>query len=104
METIFVFLNILNVSLLKTVAQEKQTVLDFEQLSHELSTERQRLEMTLETKQSYAERRIEELVAENQQLMKTTETLRERAKIDGDAKIKAIEKENKVIKFFLLCL
>nr|CAB3228757.1 girdin [Phallusia mammillata] len=77
--------------------KEKQAGLDFEQLSNELSTERQRLETTLKTSQTSSERRIAELEAENVQLLKTTETLRERAKIGGNAKVKAIEKENKVL-------
>jgi len=79
-----------------SLVQEKQSVMNFEQLSEELSVERQRLETALKTTQSSAERRIEEVNTENVQLNKTIAALRERSKINGDAKVKAIEKENKV--------
>ena len=71
-------------------------MLDFEQLSNELAAERQRLESALETSRASSERRIQEIEEENVQLNKTIDSLRERAKIGGDAKVKAIEKENKV--------
>ena len=71
-------------------------MLDFEQLSNELAAERQRLETTLETSRSTSERRIQELEEEINQLNTTVDSLRERAKIGGDAKVKAVEKENKV--------
>ncbi|XP_076815424.1 girdin-like isoform X2 [Clavelina lepadiformis] len=79
------------------INKEKQSVLDFEQLSNELAVERQRLETTLETSRATSERRIQEMEEESSQLNKTINSLRERAKIGGDAKVKAIEKENKVL-------
>jgi len=66
-------------------------------LSNELAAERQRLETALETSRSSSERRIQELEEEASQLNKTIDSLRERAKIGGDAKIKTVEKENKVL-------
>uniref|UniRef100_H2ZQJ2 HOOK N-terminal domain-containing protein n=1 Tax=Ciona savignyi TaxID=51511 RepID=H2ZQJ2_CIOSA len=79
------------------INKEKQSVLDFEQLSTDLAADRQRLESSLETARASSERRVQEMEQENNHLVKTIESLRERAKIGANEKVKAIEKENKVL-------
>lgn len=78
------------------MSQEKKSVLDFEQLSNELTAERQRLETALEVSRATADRKLQELKDDNDELNRTVATLHERAKISGDRKVKTIEKENKV--------
>ncbi|XP_078492065.1 girdin [Ciona intestinalis] len=79
------------------INKEKQSVLDFEQLSTDLTADRQRLEGLLETSRASSDRRVQEMEQENNHLVKTIESLRERAKIGANEKVKAIEKENKVL-------
>nr|XP_026692572.1 girdin [Ciona intestinalis] len=75
------------------INKEKQSVLDFEQLSTDLTADRQRLEGLLETSRASSDRRVQEMEQENNHLVKTIESLRERAKIGANEKVKAIEKE-----------
>uniref|UniRef100_F6Q6T5 HOOK N-terminal domain-containing protein n=1 Tax=Ciona intestinalis TaxID=7719 RepID=F6Q6T5_CIOIN len=79
------------------INKEKQSVLDFEQLSTDLTADRQRLEGLLETSRASSDRRVQEMEQENNHLVKTIESLRERAKIGANEKVKAIEKEKQVL-------
>uniref|UniRef100_H2ZQJ0 HOOK N-terminal domain-containing protein n=1 Tax=Ciona savignyi TaxID=51511 RepID=H2ZQJ0_CIOSA len=53
--------------------------------------------LELEKENQRLKRRVQEMEQENNHLVKTIESLRERAKIGANEKVKAIEKENKVL-------
>lgn len=59
-------------------------------------TQKAQLESTLDTVRLNNERIVEELKQENEQLNKTVENLRNRAKIGMESRAKEVEKENKV--------
>lgn len=77
-------------------------MLDYEQISSDMQADKKKLETMLATVKSNSERQIVEIKNENEQLIRTVETLRKRSKINAEGKAKDIEKENKVF-CLLIC-
>ncbi|XP_026141716.1 protein Daple isoform X1 [Carassius auratus] len=77
--------------------QEKQTTQDMENLGEELLKEKQRLEKTLETIQADKERQISELEQEKEHLSQAVNSLRKRAQVNSEARVREVETENRVL-------
>uniref|UniRef100_A0A8C1FN07 Coiled-coil domain containing 88C n=1 Tax=Cyprinus carpio carpio TaxID=630221 RepID=A0A8C1FN07_CYPCA len=77
--------------------QEKQTTQDMENLGEELLTEKQRLEKTLETIQADKDRQISELEQEKEHLTQAVNSLRKRAQVNSEARVREVETENRVL-------
>uniref|UniRef100_A0A671QNB2 Protein Daple-like n=1 Tax=Sinocyclocheilus anshuiensis TaxID=1608454 RepID=A0A671QNB2_9TELE len=77
--------------------QEKQTTQDMENLGEELLNEKQRLEKTLETTQADKDRQISELEQEKEHLTQAVNSLRKRAQVNNEARVREVETENRVL-------
>ncbi|XP_052475839.1 protein Daple isoform X1 [Carassius gibelio] len=77
--------------------QEKQTTQDMENLGEELLTEKRRLEKTLETIQADKDRQISELEQEKEHLTQAMNSLRKRAQVNSEARVREVETENRVL-------
>uniref|UniRef100_A0A8C2D923 Coiled-coil domain containing 88C n=1 Tax=Cyprinus carpio TaxID=7962 RepID=A0A8C2D923_CYPCA len=77
--------------------QEKQTTQDMENLGEDLLTEKQRLEKTLETIQADKDRQISELEQEKEHLTQAVNSLRKRAQVNSEARVREVETENRVL-------
>ncbi|XP_051722992.1 protein Daple [Ctenopharyngodon idella] len=77
--------------------QEKQTTQDMENLGEELLREKQRLEKTLETIQAEKDRQISELEQEKEHLTQAVGSLRKRAQVNSEARVREVETENRVL-------
>lgn len=77
--------------------QEKQTTQDMDNLGEELLREKQRLEKTLETVQSDKDRQISELEQEKEHLTQAVSSLRKRAQVNSEARVREVETENRVL-------
>ncbi|KAK7153274.1 hypothetical protein R3I93_011240 [Phoxinus phoxinus] len=77
--------------------QEKQTTQDMENLGDELLTEKQRLEKTLETIQTDKDRQISELEQEKEHLTQAVSSLRKRAQVNSEARVREVETENRIL-------
>uniref|UniRef100_A0A671QNG5 Protein Daple-like n=1 Tax=Sinocyclocheilus anshuiensis TaxID=1608454 RepID=A0A671QNG5_9TELE len=86
-----------NQSLSKKLDQEKQTTQDMENLGEELLNEKQRLEKTLETTQADKDRQISELEQEKEHLTQAVNSLRKRAQVNNEARVREVETENRVL-------
>ncbi|XP_041108975.1 girdin-like isoform X2 [Polyodon spathula] len=76
---------------------EKQSLINVENLSHDLMKEKAQLEKTIETLGENSERQVKILEQENEHLNQTISSLRQRSQISAEARVKDIEKENKIL-------
>ncbi|XP_036383485.1 girdin-like [Megalops cyprinoides] len=79
------------------VSVERQSLQSAESLSSDLMREKAQLEKTLETMRENSERQVKVLEQENEHLNQTIASLRQRSQISAEARVKDIEKENKVL-------
>ncbi|XP_010117709.1 PREDICTED: girdin isoform X2 [Chlamydotis macqueenii] len=79
------------------ISQEKQSLQNSQNLSKDLMKEKAQLEKTLETLRENSERQIKLLEQENDHLNQTVASLRQRSQISAEARMKEIEKENKIL-------
>ncbi|KAM9241174.1 girdin isoform 2-T2 [Leptosomus discolor] len=79
------------------VSQEKQSLQNSQNLSKDLMKEKAQLEKTLEALRENSERQIKLLEQENEHLNQTVASLRQRSQISAEARMKEIEKENKIL-------
>ncbi|XP_068009393.1 girdin isoform X2 [Melanerpes formicivorus] len=79
------------------ISQEKQSLQSSQNLSKDLMKEKGQLEKTLEALRENSERQIKLLEQENEHLNQTVASLRQRSQISAEARMKEIEKENKIL-------
>ncbi|KAM4867640.1 girdin isoform 7-T7 [Thomomys bottae] len=79
------------------ILQEKQSLQNCQNLSKDLMKEKAQLEKTIETLRENSERQIKILEQENEHLNQTVSSLRQRSQISAEARVKDIEKENKIL-------
>ncbi|XP_051056679.1 girdin isoform X7 [Phodopus roborovskii] len=79
------------------IIQEKQSLQNCQDLSKDLMKEKAQLEKTIETLRENSERQIKVLEQENEHLNQTVSSLRQRSQISAEARVKDIEKENKIL-------
>ncbi|XP_060043230.1 girdin isoform X2 [Erinaceus europaeus] len=79
------------------IIQEKQSLQNCQDLSKDLMKEKAQLEKTIETLRENSERQIKILEQENEHLNQTVSSLRQRSQIGAEARVKDIEKENKIL-------
>ncbi|XP_006868075.1 PREDICTED: girdin isoform X3 [Chrysochloris asiatica] len=79
------------------IIQEKQSLQNCQNLSKDLMKEKAQLEKTIETLRENSERQIKMLEQENEHLNQTVSSLRQRSQISAEARVKDIEKENKIL-------
>uniref|UniRef100_A0A672T1F5 HOOK N-terminal domain-containing protein n=1 Tax=Sinocyclocheilus grahami TaxID=75366 RepID=A0A672T1F5_SINGR len=77
--------------------QEKQTTQDMENLGEELLKEKQGLEKTLVTIQADKDRQISELEQEKEHLTQAVNSLRKRAQVNSEARVREVETENRIL-------
>ncbi|XP_042307707.1 girdin isoform X1 [Sceloporus undulatus] len=77
--------------------EEKQSLQNSQNLSKDLMKEKAQLEKTIETLRENSERQIKILEQENEHLNQTVASLRQRSQISAEARVKDIEKENKIL-------
>ncbi|XP_014447290.1 girdin isoform X8 [Tupaia chinensis] len=82
------------------IIQEKQSLQNCQNLSKDLMKEKAQLEKTIETLRENSERQIKILEQENEHLNQTVSSLRQRSQISAEARVKDIEKENKILHEF----
>ncbi|KAM6298373.1 girdin isoform 2-T2 [Aegotheles albertisi] len=79
------------------ISQEKQSLQNSQNLSKDLMKEKAQLEKTVEALRENSERQIKLLEQENEHLNQTVASLRQRSQISAEARMKEIEKENKIL-------
>ncbi|XP_064133124.1 girdin isoform X13 [Loxodonta africana] len=79
------------------IIQEKQSLQNCQNLSKDLMKEKAQLEKTVETLRENSERQIKILEQENEHLNQTVSSLRQRSQISAEARVKDVEKENKIL-------
>ncbi|KAM6366515.1 girdin isoform 2-T2 [Alca torda] len=79
------------------ISQEKQSLQNSQNLSKDLMKEKAQLEKMLEALRENSERQIKLLEQENEHLNQTVASLRQRSQISAEARMKEIEKENKIL-------
>ncbi|XP_065595515.1 girdin isoform X2 [Cyrtonyx montezumae] len=79
------------------IVQEKQCLQNTQNLAKDLMKEKEQLEKTIESLQENLERQIELLEQENEHSNQTIASLREWSQISAEARMKEIEKENKIL-------
>uniref|UniRef100_A0A8B9Q184 Coiled-coil domain containing 88A n=1 Tax=Apteryx owenii TaxID=8824 RepID=A0A8B9Q184_APTOW len=79
------------------ISQEKQSLQNSQNLSKDLMKEKAQLEKMLEALRENSERQIRLLEQENEHLNQTVASLRQRSQISAEARMKEIEKENKIL-------
>ncbi|XP_066172701.1 girdin isoform X9 [Sylvia atricapilla] len=79
------------------ISQEKQSLQNSQNQSKDLMKEKAQLEKTLEALRENSERQIKLLEQENEHLNQTVSSLRQRSQISAEARMKEIEKENKIL-------
>ncbi|XP_050807956.1 girdin isoform X3 [Gopherus flavomarginatus] len=79
------------------IKQEKQSLQNSQNLSKDLMKEKAQLEKTIETLRENSERQIKILEQENEHMNQTVDALRQRSQISAEARVKDIEKENKIL-------
>ncbi|XP_058423541.1 protein Daple isoform X2 [Diceros bicornis minor] len=77
--------------------REKQSNQDLETLSEELIKEKEQLQSDMETLKADRARQIKDLEQEKDHLNQTVWSLRERSQVSSEARVRDIEKENKVL-------
>ncbi|KAM3932249.1 girdin isoform 2-T2 [Leptodactylus fuscus] len=76
---------------------ERQSIESSQHLSNDLMKEKSQLEKIIETMRENSERQIKGLEQENEHLNQTIASLRQRSQIGAEARMKDIEKENKIL-------
>ncbi|NWT39067.1 GRDN protein, partial [Chroicocephalus maculipennis] len=79
------------------ISQEKQSLQNSQNLSKDLMKEKAQFFFLLETLRENSERQIKLLEQENEHLNQTVASLRQRSQISAEARMKEIEKENKIL-------
>ncbi|KAM9146937.1 protein Daple isoform 3-T3 [Pangshura tecta] len=79
------------------IEKEKQSNQDLETLSEELIKEKEQLQDVMETVKADKDRQINDLKQENDHLNQVVLSLRQRAQVSSEARVKDIEKENKML-------
>ncbi|XP_043371899.1 protein Daple isoform X2 [Dermochelys coriacea] len=79
------------------IEKEKQSSQDLETLSEELIKEKEQLQDVMETVKADKDRQIMDLKQENDHLNQVVLSLRQRAQVSSEARVKDIEKENKML-------
>ncbi|XP_069643788.1 girdin isoform X13 [Haliaeetus albicilla] len=79
------------------ISQEKQSLQNSQNFSKDLMKEKAQLEKTLDALRENSERQIKLLEQENEHLNQTVASLRQRSQISAEARMKEIEKENKIL-------
>ncbi|XP_050809127.1 protein Daple isoform X2 [Gopherus flavomarginatus] len=79
------------------IEKEKQSNQDLETLSEELIKEKQQLQGVMETVKADKDRQINDLKQESDHLNQVVLSLRQRAQVSSEARVKDIEKENKML-------
>ncbi|XP_062432110.1 protein Daple isoform X3 [Rhea pennata] len=79
------------------IEKEKQSNQDLETLSEELLKEKEQLQVIMETLKADKDRQITDLKQENDHLNQVVLSLRQRAQVSSEARVKDIEKENKIL-------
>ncbi|XP_068182840.1 girdin-like isoform X3 [Antennarius striatus] len=78
-------------------ATDRESLHNAESLSTDLMKEKALLEKTLETLRENSERQIKGLEQENKHLAQTVSSLRQRCQVGAEARVKDVEKENRVL-------
>uniref|UniRef100_A0A8C9YLT6 Coiled-coil domain containing 88A n=1 Tax=Sander lucioperca TaxID=283035 RepID=A0A8C9YLT6_SANLU len=76
---------------------DRESLLSAESLSTDLMKEKALLEKTLETLRENSERQLKGLEQENKHLSQTVSSLRQRCQVGAEARVKDVEKENRVL-------
>ncbi|KAK7148004.1 hypothetical protein R3I93_012342 [Phoxinus phoxinus] len=76
---------------------DRESLRSAESLSSDLLKEKAQLEKTLETLQENSDRQVKGLEQENAHLNQTISSLRQRSQVSAEARVKDIEKENRVL-------
>ncbi|XP_072558725.1 protein Daple-like isoform X2 [Paramormyrops kingsleyae] len=77
--------------------QEKQTSQDMGSLGEELLKGKRKLERLLEAVQTEKCRQISDLTMEKERLAQTVASLRQRAQVEGEARVREVEEENRAL-------
>uniref|UniRef100_A0A8C8HCG2 Calponin-homology (CH) domain-containing protein n=1 Tax=Oncorhynchus tshawytscha TaxID=74940 RepID=A0A8C8HCG2_ONCTS len=75
----------------------RESLCSAESLSTDLMKEKALLEKTLETLRENADRQVKGLEQENEHLTQTVSSLRQRSQVGAEARVKDVEKENRVL-------
>uniref|UniRef100_A0A672NTW2 Coiled-coil domain containing 88A n=1 Tax=Sinocyclocheilus grahami TaxID=75366 RepID=A0A672NTW2_SINGR len=86
-----------NQKLSQQVRVQTESLRSAESLSADLLKEKAQLEKTLETLQQNSDRQVKGLEQENDHLNQTIASLRQRSQVSAEARVKDIEKENRVL-------
>uniref|UniRef100_A0A3P8ZGZ8 HOOK N-terminal domain-containing protein n=1 Tax=Esox lucius TaxID=8010 RepID=A0A3P8ZGZ8_ESOLU len=76
---------------------DRESLCSAESLSTDLMKEKALLEKTLETLRENSERQVKGLEQENEHLTQTVLSLRQRSQVGAEARVKDVEKENRVL-------
>nr|XP_046257848.1 girdin-like isoform X2 [Scatophagus argus] len=76
---------------------DRESLCSAESLSTDLMKEKALLEKTLETLRENSERQLKGLEQENKHLSQTVSSLRQRCQVGAEARVKDVEKENRVL-------
>ncbi|KAM8858416.1 girdin isoform 1-T1 [Spinachia spinachia] len=76
---------------------DRESLLSAESLTTDLMKEKALLEKTLETLRENSERQLKGLEQENKHLSQTVSSLRQRCQVGAEARVKDVEKENRVL-------
>ncbi|XP_030130723.4 protein Daple isoform X2 [Taeniopygia guttata] len=79
------------------IEKEKQSNQDLETLSEELIKDKEQLQVVMETLKADKDRQIKDLKQENDHLNQVVLSLRQRSQVSSEARVKDIEKENKIL-------
>ncbi|XP_052007235.1 girdin isoform X2 [Xyrauchen texanus] len=79
------------------LTSDRESLHSAESLSADLLKEKAQLEKTLETLRENADRQVKGLEQENEHLNQTITSLRQRSQVSSEARVKDIEKENRVL-------
>ncbi|KAI1237654.1 hypothetical protein IHE44_0013737 [Lamprotornis superbus] len=79
------------------IEKEKQSNQDLEALSEDLIKEKEQLQVVMETLKADKDRQIKDLKQENDHLNQVVLSLRQRSQVSSEARVKDIEKENRIL-------
>ncbi|NXU41537.1 DAPLE protein, partial [Drymodes brunneopygia] len=79
------------------IEKEKQSNQDLEILSEELIEDKEQLQVVMETLKADKDRQIKDLKQGNDHLNEVVLSLRQRSEVSSEARVKDIEKENKIL-------
>ncbi|XP_010132606.1 PREDICTED: protein Daple [Buceros rhinoceros silvestris] len=79
------------------IEKEKQNYQDLETLSKELIEDKEQIQVVMETLKADKDRQIKDLKQENDHLNQVVLSLRQRSQVSSEARVKDIEKENRIL-------